>query len=652
MQLNFSMFKYVVMVCGLISVYPSSVSADIRLPRLISDGMVLQRAAKVRIWGWADSGENVTVRFLGKTYQSSAASNHQWSVWLSPLKAGGPYSMEIDGNNHIVLKDILIGEVWVCAGQSNMVLPMDRVKYKYTDIIAGSANPEIRQFLVPETYDFKTPHRDLPSGKWEAANPWSVLHFSATAYFFARSLFKKYHVPIGIINASVGGTPVSAWMSKTALQPFPEYLKTAQTFSNDQYVDSIRKTDAKRISAWTHRLWTQDKGLNEGIPWYDPGYDASKWSTLQMPGYWSDQGLKNIHGAIWLRKQFNVPSGMAGKAATLWLGRIVNADYAYVNGVFVGTIPYQYPPSIFKIAAGILKPGDNIVVVRVLSHSGKGGFIKDKTYAVKSKEGTVDLKGTWQYKIGATVDSLAAQTFIQYKPLGLFNGMIAPLTHYTIKGVAWYQGEANTDAPQHYHALFSAMITDWRHQWEEGNFPFLFVQLPNYGTPQQQPTEQSGWAAIRNAQLKTLALSHTAMAITIDIGEYNDLHPLDKQDVGKRLALAAQRLAYDDDTIVYSGPIFQSMVVQNGKAIITFNHTGKGLMAKGNSALRCFAIEGANHKLLWANAKIIAPDKIMVWNEQVPDPLRVQYSWADSPDRPNLFNQEGLPAAPFRTAIR
>lgn len=645
--LSFTVLVYLLFACSQKSF------CQIRLPKLISSGMVLQRNTNVRIWGWAKPGEGITVRFHGHTYQTTTANNKQWSVMLSPMTAGGPYSMQIDGSNHIYLDNIYIGEVWICSGQSNMVLPMKRVAVKYPDVIAHSQNPEIRQFFVPMKYNFNHPDSDLSSGDWEPANPWNVMNFTAAGYFFARALFAKYHVPIGLINASIGGTPVTAWMSKEALKEFPSYITEGEKFGNSHYADSVSMQDDINTTEWNKHEWDNDEGLTGDIPWYKPQYNASSWLTISLPDYWQNEGVNMKNGVIWFRKEFNVPPSVTGKEATLFLGRVVNEDYAYINGMLVGNISYQYPPGIFKIAPGILKPGKNLMVVRVISRTGYGGFIKDKPYEIKEGNQKIDLKGKWKYKIGAVArHNMPATTFIQYEPMGLFNGMIAPLLNYTIKGTIWYQGESNTGDTLDYHQLFSSMITDWRQQWGEGNFPFLFVQLPNYGDMQKQPALESGWAAIRSAQLRTLSLPNTGMAVSIDVGEWNDLHPLDKEDVGKRLALAAEHIAYGDDKIVYSSPICQSMKVEGNKVILTFDHTGTGLMTKNKGALKCFSIEGQDGKLLWATAKIMAPDKVMVWNDLIAHPVMVQYAWSDSPDDPNLYNKEGLPASPFRMKIK
>jgi sialate O-acetylesterase len=639
------MFFYAVNLFLLIGSFP--VFGQVRLPRLVSDGMVLQRNTDVRLWGWAKPGEEVTIRFLGKTYSTATKADGDWSVMLSPMKAGGPYSMEIDASNHVVLNNILIGDVWVCSGQSNMQLPMARVAWKYPDVIAHSDNPYIRQLLVPNKYDFGAAADDIQWTQWTPANPWTVLQFSAAGYFFARALYQKYHVPIGLINASVGGTPIEAWMSKDALKDFPDILARGDKFSDSAFRDSITKRIDSVYGTWGDAVWQHDEGLNGNKPWYDPDYDDSGWQTMKLPAYWADEGLKNTNGVVWFRREFNVPASLAGKPAMLIMGRIVDADYDYVNGVFVGSISYQYPPRRYEVAPGILKAGENTVVVRVINSDGLGGFIRDKQYAVIIGKHTINLAGNWKYKVGTSAQPMpfGGPTII-YQPFGCFNAMIAPLLNYTIKGVVWYQGESNASRPEGYAKKFEAMITDWRAKWHEGNFPFIYVQLPNYGRPFDHPTE-SGMAGLREAQLKTLALPNTGMAVTIDIGEWNDIHPLDKGDVGKRLALAAEHVAYGDNKVVYSGPIYKSMEIEGNRVIISFEHIGKGLVAKGGP-LKTFEIFGADGRFTWAKA-VIKGNKVIAWSDSISHPIGVRYAWADTPQGANLYNKEGLPASPFET---
>ncbi|SHH52838.1 sialate O-acetylesterase [Chryseolinea serpens] len=616
---------------------------QVRLPRLIGENMVLQRDTELTLWGWAAANEAVTVVFSGKKYPTKASTDGKWVVKLPPQKAGGPFMMDILASNQITLKNILVGDVWLCSGQSNMVLPMERVKERYAKQIAEAGNPFIRQFLVPITFDFAHPKDDLTTGSWQAATPANVLTFSATAYFFARSLYEKYHVPIGLINASVGGSPAEAWLSGDALKAFPEYVQRAQKFQNTIYTDSIRHTEGAMVKAWYNALRKKDEGMKQ-VPWFETSVDAAAWPTMQIPGYWTDQGLKSIHGVVWFRKDIDVPASFMGKPAKLLLGRIVDSDSVYVNGMFIGATGYQYPPRRYTVPDSILKAGKNTIVVRVINTSERGGFIADKPYTLSAGGEVLDLKGTWQYKVGAMSDTLPPVTFFQYTPGGLFNGMIAPVTNFAIKGAIWYQGESNTMQAAKYHAVFSAVITDWRKQWGQGDFPFLFVQLANY-LPVK--TSEKGWPELREAQRKTLSLPNTGMAVTIDIGEWNDLHPLNKEDVGKRLALAAQHFAYHDKKVVHTGPTFLSMRDEGNKLILTFANIGSGLSSKGE-ALKHFTIAGVDKNFVEAQA-VIRGREVVVWSDGVSHPVAVRYGWEDNPQGGNLYNNEGLPASPFRT---
>jgi sialate O-acetylesterase len=467
-------------------------------------------------------------------------------------------------------------------------------------------------------------------------------------YFFAKELYEKYNVPIGLINTSLGGSPAQAWLSADGLKAFPHYLQVAEKFKDDTYVKEIADSDKARSTDWYSRLNKKDKGLPPGrTPWFDTSIDTSDWQTMNVPGYWADGELGNINGVVWFRKEFDVPASMTGVPARIELGRVVDADKTYINGRLVGSISYQYPPRKYDIPANVLKTGKNIVTVRVISNIGRGGFFLDKPYEITAAGQTIDLKGPWKYKLGAEMEPLQPETFIRWKPGGLYNAMIAPLLNYKIKGVIWYQGESNAGNAVEYQKLFPAVISDWRGKWNQGDFPFLYVQLANFMKAKDLPSE-SGWAELREAQLKTLSVPNTAMAVIIDIGEWNDIHPTNKEDVGKRLALAARKIAYGEKDIVYSGPIYKDMEIRGDKIIISFTNIGSGLIAKGCSELKHFAIAGADKKFVWANAEIQG-NKVIVSSDKVTNPTAVRYAWSDNPEGANLYNKEGLPASPFRT---
>jgi sialate O-acetylesterase len=625
-----------------------TVFGQVRLPKLISDGMVLQRDANVKIWGWAASNERITLSFNNSTYETIANDSGEWEVKLAKSPAGGPYTLTINASNTISITDILVGDVWICSGQSNMELNMKRVSPIYGSEIADSQNNDIRYFAVPQKYNFNAPQQDITSGVWKSANPENVLNFSATAYFFARELYDKYHVPIGLINASLGGSPAEAWISEEAIKVFPQYYQEAVRFKDSTLIGRIETEDRTRMQDWYNQLTQKDLGYKDPQnTWRKPDLNTAGWATMMVPGYWASTELGAVNGSVWFRKEVIVPADMVGVPAKLNLGRIVDADSVFINGSFAGTTSYQYPPRRYDIPVNLLKEGKNLIVVRIISNSGMGGFVADKQYELVAGDRKVNLTGEWQYRLGAVMEPLAGETFVRWKPVGLFNGMIAPLLNYRIKGVIWYQGESNAGRPYEYRGLFTTLVCDWRRKWAQGDFPFLYVQLPNFMETKTQPSE-SNWALFREAQLKSLSLPNTGMAVAIDIGEWNDVHPLNKKDVGKRLALVAQKVAYGDEQVVYCGPIYQSMQIDGNRIILTFKNTGSGLMVKGTGALKQFAIAGKDGQFVWAKARI-DNDKVIVWNDNILTPASVRYAWADNPAGANLYNQEGLPASPFRT---
>ena len=624
--------------------------SQVRLPRLIRDSMILQRDSKIKIWGWASPAEKLQIKFNGRTFKTTTSTNGTWTMLLPPMKAGGPYTMNIDARNHIVINSILVGDVWICSGQSNMVHQMELHSVRYAKEIAEANYPEIRNFWIPTLTDLSGPRDDLPSGYWKSANPKDVLQFSAVAYFFAKMIYEKYHVPIGLINSSVGGTPIEAWTSEDGLKEFPAITNTIKKNKDSSYVNYVNRKAAANNA---NRPKQGDRGLIGPVKWYEPFYKPKGWHSINIPGYWEDQGIKDLDGTVWYRKEIDIPASMTGTAGKIFLGRIVDADVLYVNGRQVGSTTYQYPQRRYQLPADVLKPGKNVFVIRVTNNAGKGGFVPDKPYYLVVGNDTIDLKGYWQYNVGDVFEPWPITPAIaaQNQPTALYNAMIAPIINYSVKGFLWYQGEANTSHATEYAKLMPAMIADWRNRWQQAGAPFLYVQLPGFMEVNYLPSE-SNWALLRESQLKTLSVPNTAMAVAIDLGEWNDIHPDNKKDVGLRLALAAEKIAYGESNFVSSGPIYQSASIEGNKITISFTNTGSGLITSDGEELSQFAIAGADKRFVWAKAKIIADagsDKVVVWNDGVPNPKSVRYAWADNPEGANLYNKEGLPASPFRT---
>ncbi len=642
-------FRAAKLTFALILFISYTIFSQVRLPKLISDGMVLQRNAKVKIWGWASGGEKITINFINSTYHTTADNQGNWEISLSNLKAGGPYDMKIEGSNSITIKDILVGDVWFCSGQSNMAFTLGGEGDKYKNEIEHLNNPFIRQFFTFPMTDFNKRDNDYRFGRWEKAEAKNARSITAVGYFFAKYLYEKYKVPIGIIHVSVGGSSAEAWVSEESIKSFPMYYEELRKFQKPGYLEEVRKEDNERAEKWMDQLHKNDLGFkNPQQNWFDPELNTSSWDTTYVPGYWANTKLDSINGVVWYRRKFNVPAGMAGKPAIIKLGRIVNSDTVFINGKFVGATRTQYAERQYKIPDDILKEGLNTIVVRIINRDRyDGGFVPDKPYEIIEGGDTVDLKGEWKFKLGATAEPLEDAVFTGKIPTGLFNGGVAPALNYRVKGIVWYQGESNTSRAFEHYDLFKTLIKDWRQNWHEGDLPFLFVQLPNFVEVNVEDTKYD-WAYLRESQLKALSIPNTGMAVTIDIGEWNDIHPKDKKDVGYRLALAAEKIAYGEKNIVSSGPIYKSMKVEGNKIILSFEDVGKGLAAR-NGSLKWFEICGRDDNFYPAEAKIVN-NKVVVWSSKVAKPVAVRYAWSDNPEGANLYNKEGLPASPFRTS--
>lgn len=622
--------------------------ASVVLPRLISDGIVLQRNIQLPIWGWADVNEQIYISFNGKNYTTKAGADRRWKILLAPEKPGGPFIMNIKGANTIIIKNILVGDVWFCSGQSNMEYELYKSSEKYPTEIATSTNDQIRHFQVKRNIAF-TASPDIESERgWEPANPHTILNWTAVGYFFAKNLFNKYQVPIGLINCSYGGTPAEAWMNENILSDFPISFAKAIEYKDTALVSHILKRDKMLSENWTKQINDNDIGMKE--KWQDVNYNTSSWPKMEMPNYWQDKGLSEVDaGIVWFKKQINVPAAYIGKNALLRLGSIAQRDITYFNGVKVGVNNSKYPLRKYVLDSKLLNEGVNTITVRVLNESGKAGFIKDKPYQLELGDTVINLGGDWQYRLSTTSTPLLREdiTRFQDQTSAMYHGMLEPLVGYGIKGVIWYQGESNVSRAKEYLTVFTRLISSWRKEWNQGAFPFLFVQLANINLPKNEPSE-SKLAELQEAQQLALSLPNTGMAVANDIGEWNDVHPLNKADVGNRLALAAAKVAYGDSAVVYSGPTYQSMKIEGNKIVLKFSNIGTGLMIKGVGDLKHFSIAGANKKFVWAKAEITG-NTITVWNEFIDHPVAVRYAWADNPVGANLYNKEGLPASCFRT---
>ena len=529
----------------------SMVDAKVKLPALISDGMVLQREQPIKVWGTADAGESVQVKFLknatptgvkgGKlkvAYTVTADANGRWTLTLPAMKPGGPYILQV---NDIELKDILVGDVWLCSGQSNMELPVSRVTDMFRDEIAAYENTNIRQLKVPNIFNFHAPQADLPDYvAWKPLTQENVMNFSALGYFFAKAMYEKNSIPVGLINSSWGGTPVEAWISEEGLKEFPKYINDKRQYEDDAYLKSIKQTEGLSFYRWNTSLYRGDAGLHEATPWYAANYNDKDWKTVDLFSTdWGTNGLNPINGSHWFRKEVEVPQDWNGKEATLRLGCIVDADSVYVNGTFVGTVSYQYPPRIYTIPAGVLKAGKNTVTIRLISNNGYPHFVKEKPYKIVCGNEEVSLQGEWKYRLGASMPPAPGMMFFCYKPVCLYNAMIAPLQNYGICGVLWYQGESNVDRRNEYAALLTAMIADWRSTFGNPELPFYIVELADF-LSRDDVSGRQAWAEMRKEQAKVAETNrNTRLIRNSDLGEWNDIHPLDKKTLGQRAAESA-----------------------------------------------------------------------------------------------------------------
>ncbi|HHT49245.1 MAG TPA: sialate O-acetylesterase [Firmicutes bacterium] len=615
------------------------------LSPILSDGMVLQRETPVKIWGQGVPNEEVRVAFRDKVYTTTTDAHGTFRLVLEPMTPGCPFTMQISqGQTEISIGDILVGDVWLLGGQSNMELPIRRTLDLFEEEVKTARNPFIRQFTVPMLYDFHGPRTELSGGEWKAVTPETVLDFSAVGYFFAQALYEKYKLPIGLIQTAVGGTPVEAWMSEEVIKRIGGYEELLAQCKDHQFVQRTLTSEQERMERWYRQLNREDQGCQDGAnPWSKPDYDDTAWSEFRVPALWTGSELETVQGAVWFRKKFEVPAEMLRYEGLLRLGAIIDGDDTYLNGVLVGKTDYKYPPRKYMVPPGVLRAGVNTLAVRVICNRNTGGFMKDKAYSLTAGPYTIDLTGPWKYKIGAVMPVLPQLTFFQYKPTGVYNGMIAPLKHYALKGFLWYQGESNTHHPDNYQLLFTEMIKNWRATWQQGELPFLYVQLPNFLASFEQ-TPGSNWARLREEQRRTLSVPNTGMAVTIDLGEYNDLHPQNKKDVGRRLALCARQLVYKEK-IVAQGPSLKQMEVKGKTIELRFTGIGSGLVAK-DGPLGGFEVCGDDRKFHPATAEI-EDDRIRVFSPLVEKPVGLRYAWADHPTEANLYNREGLPASPF-----
>ena len=629
--------------------------AKVVLPSVFTDNMVLQQKTDITFYGDATKNKQLTVKtgWNGKEYHTEADGQGKWSLKIPTPAAGGPYEITFSDGKKLQLKNVMIGEVWFCSGQSNMEMPVagwGKVM-NYEQEIAEAAYPAIRLFQVKKNTSL-APLKEVEStlGGWQECSSATVPEFSALAYFYARALWKELNVPIGVIDCTWGGTPAEAWTNHETLRQvmgFREEMDKLERLGFDP--NRMEQAYSEERAHWQSLFTEKDKGMENGkLCWTAPSLSEEDWQTISLPGYWEGKGLKDFDGIIWFRRSLEIPAEWAGKPLTLRLGMIDDEDITYFNGVEIARGAGYMTPRTYTIPAKLVKAGKAVLAVRVSDFGVEGGIHgKAEELYVEADGKRISLAGDWKYRIGLSLKGFppAPVSPIQSSsyPTVLFNAMVKPWTAFPIKGVIWYQGEANVGRSEQYGDLFPALITDWRRQWRS-NFPFYFVQLANFMESKKiQPNSE--WAALREAQTKALKLDQVGMAVTIDIGLADDIHPKNKQEVGRRLALLALAGSYGKN-VSSSAPVFQNYIIKGDKMELDFGQKQDGFKIK-DTTLKGFTIAGPDRVFYSAEA-MVQNGKIIVSSPKVSVPLAARYGWADNPDC-NLYGENGLPVAPFRT---
>ncbi len=627
---------------------------------LVGSHMVLQRGVKLTIPGKTAPHATVKADFAGSTATAKADRHGRFTVVLPPQTAGGPHDLilSIPGEPPIIYEDILIGDVWVCSGQSNMQWAVRQADHAAAEIAAAD-HPRIRHFTVARNPSADRVQPDV-SGQWQPVRPDTIADFSAVGYYFGRAVHRETGVPIGLIDNAWGGMPAEAYSSRESL------LANADLAHMIHQSDQALADYPRQLKAYQQKLAQRNanalkpaRNFNKTKNWQSADFDDAKWKKMKLPSTWEARG-QQWDGSVWFRKTVNVPAGWAGKPLTLSLGPIDDFDTTFFNGTKVGATGAETPnswsvPRVYTVPGELVKPGNSTIAVRVFDGASGGGIHgqpAQMTLKIKGETTTqpINLAGQWSYRPESVTAPINARPPLGPKnpraPAALYQGMTVALGDLPITGVIWYQGEANAGRAHQYRTLFPLMIKDWRKLWGNDRMPFFFVQLANFRAPQTDPNERSEWPELREAQTMTLSLPNTGQAVIIDVGAAHDIHPRDKQTVGHRLALIARAKHYGEK-IVYAGPMYKAMKRQGNRVTLTFDHVGSGLVTKGD-ALKGFAVAGDDRVFHWASAKINADHTVTVWSDAVAQPVAVRYGWANNP-AVTLYNKEGLPACPFRT---
>lgn len=601
---------------------------SLTLPRLLSSGMILQKEKRIHIWGWDEPGSSIEITFRNESISIRSNKEGRFDGYLSPRAAGGPYTMEIadDAGNVTQIDDILIGTVWFVSGQSNIDIDMERCRDNYVNELSECKDDGIRFFQVSPNADYHDPINELLSGSWKKTELTNIFSFSAAGYFFANQVRKQTGMPVGIIQASLGGSRITSWLSKKMLNGYTDLIAEAMKYSDDKFLQSEITNNEILSSAWHDELDKKDKGIEEH--WENDSFENLD-GTIELPCIFENTGLKGFSGSVWLFRTLSVSKDMAGKCANLWLGTMVDSDTVFVNGKEVGQTAYQYPPRKYSIPAGTLLFGTNTIAIRLVVENGMGRVTPRKGYFIFNEQGVIRLDGEWKYRIGTYMEQISPTNFVNWKATGLFNGTAFPCTNYPVEGMVWYQGESNTHEKYDYRDLLERYVYGYRELWGE-ELPFLLVQLPNFSIDN---TDEEEWPDLREKQRSVLTIPKTRMAVTIDIGEDNDLHPHEKKELGRRLALMAGNLAFGRKE-EYSGPVpvKAGIIERNNQGIkvcLELEHSA-GLFAKGDRITDFSFVDDEGRKTV-ATAKLGDNCITLSCDEYDAVPLFLLYCYCNTP---------------------
>ena len=608
---------------------------------VFGDNMVLQRGKPDTIWGWSDPGDAVRVQIGEHTASATAGADHRWQVSIQPPAPGGPYTVTVTGHQTVELHNVLVGDVWLCGGQSNMGLPL-RFTKNADDEIKAANYPEIRFFTVGGHPAYH--HVDVIDGNWRVVSPDTASWISAVGYYFARKVQQEVHVPIGLVIDAVGGTPAETWASAAALRPLRDFdIPFVE-------LDRLKTENAPEYGNYVMH-WYDRYDVGEKNNWAAPDLDDSTWKSVPIPGGFTELGVPDTPSLVWFRREITLPDPLPPGRDLLYLGEIERMDTVYINGKSVGGSAWVENPRIYPVG-GALNPGRNVIAIRILKTKPDGGFLSkaEDLHLVLGDQSSIPLAGQWKAKL--SVDARPPQPLpISYEnwpvmPTVLYEGMLAPIAPLSISGAIWYQGEQNSTRGYQYRRILPAMIADWRSLFGQGDFPFYIVSLPAFTKRSPVPVDGDDWAETRESQAITAAtVPNSCLAVTIDTGDPDNIHAKEKQPVGDRLALCALAKYYGKN-VVYAGPTLESVERLPGSIRLHFAHTDGGLAVKGDK-LEEFSISGDDRKWTWADARIDG-DTVIVTSPAVPNPRQVRYAWQSNPAA-TLFNGAGLPAAPFRT---